>query len=100
MTKFSKVIAASDLLGGNAIWWATDDRWSDRHADARLFTDKAEAEDALEAAEGDPYVIGPYLAEARPGPDGPEPVHFREAFRTTGPTCARAPLRPVEAPDA
>jgi hypothetical protein len=31
-------------------------------------------------------VVGPYLADARPGPNGPEPTHFREAFRTRGPS--------------
>ena len=31
-------------------------------------------------------MVGAYLADAQPGPDGPEPVHFREAFRTRGPS--------------
>ena len=31
-------------------------------------------------------VVGPYLADARPGPRGPEPTHFREEFRTRGPS--------------
>jgi hypothetical protein len=31
-------------------------------------------------------VVGAYLADATAGPDGPEPVHFREAFRTRGPS--------------
>ena len=31
-------------------------------------------------------VVGAYLAEARPGPAGPEPVHFRERFRARGPS--------------
>ena len=31
-------------------------------------------------------VVGPYLADARSGPNGPEPTHFREEFRTRGPS--------------
>ena len=31
-------------------------------------------------------MVGVYLADARLGPNGPEPIHFREAFRTRGPS--------------
>jgi hypothetical protein len=31
-------------------------------------------------------VVGAYLADAKAGPNGPEPTHFREAFRTRGPS--------------
>ena len=31
-------------------------------------------------------VVGPYLADARLGRNGPEPTHFREEFRTRGPS--------------
>ena len=30
--------------------------------------------------------VGPYPADAKQGARGPEPVHFREAFRTRGPS--------------
>ena len=40
----------------------------------------------MEAEHRQAEVVGPYLADARMGPDGPEPVHFREAFRTRGPS--------------
>ena len=86
MRTFSKVISASDLLGGHAIWLTPGGGWSASHARARLFTDRLEAEPALEAAAGDRHVVGPYLADARPGPDGPAPAHFREIFRTRGPS--------------
>ena len=29
---------------------------------------------------------GAYLVDAKPGPNGPEPTHFRETFRTRGPS--------------
>jgi len=31
-------------------------------------------------------IVGAYLADVRPGPDGPEPAHFREDFRRKGPS--------------
>ena len=31
-------------------------------------------------------LVGAYLAEARMGASGPEPIHFREVFRTRGPS--------------
>ena len=31
-------------------------------------------------------IVGVYLADAKQGAEGPEPVHFREAFRTRGPS--------------
>jgi len=31
-------------------------------------------------------VTGAYLADAKMGDNGPEPTHFREAFRTRGPS--------------
>lgn len=34
-------------------------------------------------------VVGVYLADAKLGPKGPEPIHFREAFRTRGPSNYR-----------
>ncbi|MEZ5912009.1 MAG: DUF2849 domain-containing protein [Paracoccaceae bacterium] len=46
------------------------------HAALRLL--KAEAQKAR--------IVGAYLADARRGAAGPEPVHFREAFRTRGPS--------------
>ncbi|MGR3343737.1 MAG: DUF2849 domain-containing protein, partial [Paracoccaceae bacterium] len=31
-------------------------------------------------------VVGAFLADAREGQNGPEPVHFREGFRAQGPS--------------
>ncbi len=82
-----KVVTANDLLSGAVIYLTEDDRWSLRHDEAELLTDEAEAQLRLLRAEGQQdRVVGAYLADARPGPRGPEPVHFREAFRTRGPS--------------
>ncbi|MFN3643477.1 MAG: DUF2849 domain-containing protein [Gemmobacter sp.] len=81
------VVTASDLRGGDVVWLTADDRWSRDLAKAELIEDEAHAQLRLLHAQGQTgTVVGPYLAEARRGPAGPEPVHFREAFRTRGPS--------------
>nr|WP_317616433.1 DUF2849 domain-containing protein [Paracoccus mutanolyticus] len=59
-----------------------------RPARSRAFRDARRDELALlEANSQANLVVGPYLVEARRGPDGrPEPTHFREAFRRRGPS--------------
>lgn len=82
-----KVVTANALLKGNAVYLRADGTWSPHHHEAELIEDPGRAEVRLHAAEAAPgLVVGAYLADARPGPDGPEPVHFREAFRTRGPS--------------
>lgn len=82
-----KVITANALLEGDAIWFTPDNRWSRDIGDAELITDEAHADlRLLEAAADQAEVAGVYLADAKEGPNGPEPIHFREAFRTRGPS--------------
>lgn len=81
-----KVVTANSLREGDAIWLTDDDRWTRTMGEAELIEDEAHGQLRLlhAAAQGD--VVGAYLADARQGPDGPEPAHFREAFRTRGPS--------------
>ncbi|SMY07860.1 DUF2849 domain-containing protein [Flavimaricola marinus] len=82
-----KVITANRLLEGDAVWLTEDDRWSPDMAQAELIDDEAHAQIRLLHAQGQPdVVVGPYLVDAKPGDDGPLPTHFREAFRTRGPS--------------
>ncbi len=82
-----KVLTANHLLEGDAIYRDGSGGWSRNHQEAKLFTDQREAEAALVAALAEPgTIVGPYLADAKAGPNGPLPVHFREAFRTRGPS--------------
>ena len=82
-----KVVTASALVEGDVVYLTPDGQWSRRHAEAELIDDPARAEARLaEAAAQAGHVVGPYLAEARPGPAGPVPVHFRERFRAHGPS--------------
>ncbi|WP_347267438.1 DUF2849 domain-containing protein [Paracoccus sp. (in: a-proteobacteria)] len=81
------VITANDLRMGHCVW-LRDGGWTPDPREAQLFEDEAIADLALLDATGQAgLVVGPYLVEARRGADGrPEPAHFREGFRRSGPT--------------
>ena len=82
-----KVVTANALLEGDAVWLTEDDRWTRDISEAELLTDEAHADlRLLEAQARQSEIAGAYLADAKPGVRGPEPVHFREAFRTRGPS--------------
>lgn len=82
-----KVVTANDLRLGDVIYLTEDNRWSRLHHEAELIEDEAHAQmRLLHAAAQRNLVVGAYLADAKAGPHGPEPVHFREAFRTRGPS--------------
>ncbi|MDP3960352.1 MAG: DUF2849 domain-containing protein [Pseudorhodobacter sp.] len=83
----AKVVTASALLEGDVVYLTADDRWSRRLNDAELIEDEAHAQmRLLHGAAQRNIVVGAYLADAKAGPNGPEPTHFREAFRTRGPS--------------
>ena len=88
MSRFTpKVVTANALLEGDVVYLTDDNRWTRVHAEAELIEDEAHAQlRLLKAASQRDRVVGAYLADAQPGPDGPEPVHFREGFRTRGPS--------------
>ena len=83
-----KVVTANDLLEGDVIYLTASGDWSRKHEEAELFEDEMAANAALaEAAKQGNRLVGAYLADAVRGEDGnPEPVHFREEFRTRGPS--------------
>ncbi len=82
-----KVVTANALVEGDVVWLTADDRWTRDMAEAELIEDEAHAAIRLLDAQSQPrIVVGAYLADARRGARGPEPVHFREAFRTRGPS--------------
>ncbi|ETX27187.1 DUF2849 domain-containing protein [Roseivivax isoporae] len=82
-----KVVTANALLEGDVVYLAEDGSWTRRLSEAELLTDEADAQIRLiEAEKRTSEVVGVYLADMAPGDAGPEPVHFREAFRRTGPS--------------
>jgi hypothetical protein len=72
-----KVVTANALIEGDVVYLTADDRWTRHLSEAELLIDEAEAEYRLLQAEA---------RDMRPGERGPEPVHFREDFRRTGPS--------------
>ena len=82
-----KVITANALLEGDAIWFTESNEWSRNIADAEFLTDEAHAELRLiEAQSFKDQIAGAYLADAKQTENGPVPTHFREEFRTRGPS--------------
>ncbi|MBV1927851.1 MAG: DUF2849 domain-containing protein [Rhodobacteraceae bacterium] len=82
-----KIVTASDLLNGDVIYQTVDDQWSRQLADAEIITDEAHAQLRLLTAEQQKNtIVGAYLVDVALGTNGPEPTHFREEFRRTGPS--------------
>ena len=83
-----KIVTANDLLEGDVVYWTKNGTWSRLHGDAELYEDEKAANEALtQAASQVDIIVGAYLADAKYSEDGvPVPVHFREAFRTRGPS--------------
>ncbi len=81
-----KVATANDLLEGDVIYFTGTD-WSRDHSDAAVATTEEAADDLLAKADQFPLqVVGVYLADAKVVNGKPAPVHFREVFRTKGPS--------------
>lgn len=83
------MLLANHLLDGDVVF-RTAAGWSRNPAEALVATDDATAA-ALEAAGKAAFaaqeVVDAYLVDVAIGPDGvPVPRHFRERFKTLGPT--------------
>ena len=83
-----KVVTANDLLEGDVIYLTAQGSWSRQLEDAIIAVEPDQAEALLKKAETqDSVQVGAYLADVEIGEDDkPQPVHFREAFRTRGPS--------------
>ena len=82
-----RVVTANDLFEGDAVWLTASGAWSRRLAEAHVVESDDEAERRLSEAQAQAHaVVGAYLAEVIATPAGPKPAHFREAFRTRGPS--------------
>ncbi|CUH80546.1 hypothetical protein TRM7557_02961 [Tritonibacter multivorans] len=93
-----KVVTANHLLEGDVIYLKADNSWTRELAEAELITDEADAQLRLLEAESQKDVtVGAYLADAKAGENGPEPTHFREEFRRTGPSNYRHGKQEAEA---
>ncbi|WP_456390415.1 DUF2849 domain-containing protein [Profundibacter sp.] len=82
-----KIVTANDLVCGDVIYLSADGQWVRQHKDAEILLDATQATQrlAFAAAQAD-QVVGAYLADAIADSSGPAPVHFREIFRSRGPS--------------
>jgi len=82
-----KVVTANHLIEGDVVYLTESDEWTRHLSEAEVITDEAHAQlRQLQAEAETETVIGVYLADVTPGATGPEPTHFREDFRRTGPS--------------
>ena len=83
-----RIVTANDLFEGDVIYLTASHEWSREHGEAIVAFSPDAADTLLDAANRQQdRIVGPYLAEVEMGPDHrPQPVHFREAFRTRGPS--------------
>lgn len=84
---FTKVITANALLEGDVIYWTPAGTWARDLAQAEVFEDEAVAdEQMLFAAAQSSVAVGVYLMPVALVDGVPTPTHFRETFRTRGPS--------------
>jgi hypothetical protein len=82
-----KVLTANRLIEGDVIYYGTNGEWVLSHDEALFLTDEVQANDLLaEANKQGGFLVGAYLADAELQDGKPVPSHFREEFRTRGPS--------------
>ena len=86
--KHPQIVTANDLFEGDVIYLTAEGAWTRLHGEAAVAHTPEEAERLLAVANAQPdKIVGAYLADAAIGENGrPNPVHFREGFRTRGPS--------------
>ena len=87
--KFQPQMATgNDLLEGDVVYFTSTGEWSRHIGDAALAMSPEAAEDLLKRASAFPnQIVGVYLVEVRLDDHGrAAPAHFREEFRTRGPS--------------
>lgn len=81
------VVTANALLEGDVVYLTEADTWTRSLSQAAVLTDEADAQLRLvEASARADEIVGVYLAEVALSDAGPQPTHFREDFRRTGPS--------------
>ncbi len=82
-----KVLTANRLIEGDVVYYGTNGTWVLSHDAALYITDELQANDLLSQANAQAaLLVGAYLADAVLEGDKPTPTHFREDFRTRGPS--------------
>ena len=82
-----KVVTANALIEGDVVYLTSRDGWTRQLHEAEVLTDEAHAElRLLEASARHHEAVGVYLADVKLEAGIPQPTHFREDFRRTGPS--------------
>jgi len=82
-----KVLTANRLIEGDVVYLGPNDEWVLYHDQAVLLDDEVIANEQLAVAQTQADVlVGAYLADAVLENGKPVPTHFRETFRTLGPS--------------
>ena len=83
-----QMATGNDLLEGDVVYFTSAGEWSRHIGDAALAVNAEAAEGLLARASAFPnQIVGVYLVEAAIDDAGrAAPAHFREAFRTRGPS--------------
>lgn len=82
-----KVLTANDLLEGDVVYLAASGKWTRELCEAKPIDNQADADAELRRAMARPGdIVEPYLIDVAVDADGPRPTHFRETFRSRGPT--------------
>jgi len=82
-----KVLTANRLIEGDVVYYGHNGEWVLSHDDALFLEDEVQANDLLASANKQAdLLVGAYLADAILQDGKPVPTHFREDFRTRGPS--------------
>lgn len=82
-----KVLTANRLIEGDVVYYSPDGNWVLSHDDALYLEVEHQANDLLAKANAQAdLLVGAYLADAVIENGKPVPTHFREDFRTRGPS--------------
>ena len=90
VTQISKVVTANDLRSGEVIYLRFPHDWTPELNKASVITDNDLAQAGLAFAQRQSnVVVGAYLSDVVAEPDGTKASHFRDTFRSTGPSNYR-----------
>jgi hypothetical protein len=86
-SNFDQIITANALLEGDVVYFTAADTWTRDIQQAEVFSDEAIAQVRLiEAMAQANVIVGAYLMPIQHIKNGHAPTHFREEFRTKGPS--------------
>lgn len=84
------IVTANDLFSGDVVYFTANHKWAGSLDRAALADDKEAAKALLALALADTQqdkIVGAYITDVALDDAGaPQPTHFRETFRTRGPS--------------